>query len=146
MTAGPWLPISLKSYSVCISDLYPQATVDSDLAPHLTVELSMKGELTRVSTIRCSLLDCEGTEAVNVEISPKSSSSIRHSFSTFPSVKLWWPVGYGEPNLYSLTATLMDEASGRIDFFASMFHLNEQFRPDTFSISRLRPSDLDEWL
>ncbi|KZS93857.1 glycoside hydrolase [Sistotremastrum niveocremeum HHB9708] len=110
MTAGPWLPISLKSYSVCISDLYPQATVDSDLVPHLTVELSMKGELTRVSTIRCSLLDCEGTEAVNVEISPKSSSSIRHSFSTLPSVKLWWPVGYGEPNLYSLTATLIDEA------------------------------------
>lgn len=145
MTVGPYLPITLKSYSATIDSIYPRTFISASSLPHPTgkptatfkLQLSMLGQKEDVASISVSLQGGEGfkTTLKDTQISVKDIQDIFNpKTSTFNVVEwgfsegeidLWWPVGYGQPTLYSVLVSLKDTVSlflhGEITVYGSSY-------------------------
>jgi len=102
-TCGPWRPIRLETYQARIADLRIDYGLDAKLA-------SASGQLTA---------KVEGSGARSVafevrmgeEVAFERSVDVRGDAATVDfavdRVRLWYPHGYGEQPLYTVTATLL---------------------------------------
>ncbi|KAF8325256.1 beta-mannosidase [Cantharellus anzutake] len=112
LTVGPWKPICLHSYTWCLEEVNIASTVASDLSVAFTVHAKATKSAVasslqaRVSICgspqplafrqRTSSLDAEGKSSVCFSASPKE-------------LELWWPLGYGKQNLYTISVELLAE-------------------------------------
>ncbi|MFM9921026.1 glycoside hydrolase family 2 protein [Lacisediminihabitans sp. H27-G8] len=105
-TSGIWRPVTIESFSVArIKSVRPVATVGDTGAGGMVVvhvELARPGDadLALVATI----------DGHTVELALEPGQTDATLIIDLPSVKRWWPRGYGEPNLYELSVTLHDNA------------------------------------
>lgn len=116
--------------AVHIRELYFDYVVEEDLA---LVKLDLSIELSSVSNgvFEWSLVGPSG-EVVDGESISLDSQSLVDGFCEVHEPDLWWPRGYGEPSMYSLTVSLHDEEgvvldsrSKQIGFRTSKLVMNE---------------------
>ncbi|KIK67972.1 glycoside hydrolase family 2 protein [Collybiopsis luxurians FD-317 M1] len=110
MTCGIYRPVILTTYSVCIDDMATSAFVDDDLSCSLKVDVSFKGDLSAVRKLEVVLQDEQEhiIKTANIlvqEVIP--SSTLVHWTFNAGEVLLWWPVGYGEQNLYKVELSVL---------------------------------------
>ncbi|KAK6528770.1 hypothetical protein TWF694_004007 [Orbilia ellipsospora] len=115
ITCGPWRDIRLEEYSARLSDLVAsvqladdnkQATVtvtahvdspkDANIAGAAKVALSIAGD----NNVSGSTLPLESTAEIKADGSSVATFKI-------DDPALWWPHGYGDQNLYTVTASLL---------------------------------------
>ncbi|KAJ3863761.1 glycoside hydrolase [Lentinula novae-zelandiae] len=113
MTCGIYRPVLLSSYSVCIDDIFTKASVDDDLTCSLEVDVSLRGQLTGIDKCRVVLKDLEKNvvraEDILTEGESKTSRTVVSWNFDEDEVRLWWPVGYGEQNLYTVELTILNQ-------------------------------------
>ncbi|KAJ3932534.1 MAG: glycoside hydrolase [Lentinula lateritia] len=113
MTCGLYRPVVLSSYSVCIDDIFTKASVDDDLTCSLEVDVSLRGRLTGIDKYRVVLKDSEENvvraEDILTEGESKTSRTVVSWNFDEDEVRLWWPVGYGEQNLYTVELTILNK-------------------------------------
>ncbi|KAF7715939.1 Beta-mannosidase [Penicillium ucsense] len=105
MTAGIWRPVALEAYTARVIDLWPQTQLASD---HRSAEFTAVAKFENASsgdfTAKFSL-SLDGTEVAAEEV-PVSSKNEARMTVTVDSPKLWWPHGYGEQTLYTISVSL----------------------------------------
>lgn len=108
MTAGPWRPVYLHSYSTRIKDLRISSNVNSDLAVDLDVSISLDAPLSGAADI--VLLDESGNVVVKKDdVKLDNGYTKEHFHLEKGEVELWYPVGYGKQPLYSVKVKVKDE-------------------------------------
>ncbi|KAF8073394.1 glycoside hydrolase [Lyophyllum atratum] len=120
MTVGPYRPITLKTYSARLSEVHTRASVSFDEtsgapSPILKVDVKLDGSLDPelVHSLEVVLKDTVGKEIRRgqVALQDASATSVVRDAVVWnlesEEVKLWWPVGYGEQNLYNVEANLV---------------------------------------
>lgn len=119
LTAGPYLPIYLETYSARLDNLH----IWSDLAidhssADVSVDVQVVGE--GAETIAVKVLAKDGTEVESTTVSLNGSkkSLVKVSLS---SPRLWWPNGQGEAYLYTINVSLLNSASNVLDFSNQKF-------------------------
>ncbi|EHL01058.1 (Trans)glycosidase [Glarea lozoyensis ATCC 20868] len=106
MTCGPWRPINLEIFSSRVADLYFTSEVDKSLkSAKFHAKADIEGDATEVR-FEVSL-DGKTVASETVQAAKGHAS---HNF-VLEDPKLWYPIRYGEQPLYSVTATLIQEAS-----------------------------------
>lgn len=117
MTCGPYRPVKLITYTARIVDLNTRATVSSELSASLKIDASFLGDVSAIKGITAILKDSAGNiikESENALILDKANDGKKDIISWDlgkDTVKLWWPVGYGSQELYTLEVLLIGEAS-----------------------------------
>ncbi|TFK75967.1 glycoside hydrolase family 2 protein [Pluteus cervinus] len=121
MTTGPWKPISLHSYTTRISDLDIRSQVSEDLSVKLSAKISSSD--TQSATAVFTLEKPGGGVEVEKEVVIEGGSAELALEWASGKLDLWYPVGYGEQPLYTVTVklndkngTLLDSKSLRIAF------------------------------
>lgn len=105
MTAGPWRPIHLHSYSTRIKDLRVSSNVNSDLAVDLDVSLLLDAPSTGTADV--VLLNSSNHVVVNKNDIKLGNGDIKERFHLAKEdVELWYPVGYGKQPLYSVRVAI----------------------------------------
>ncbi|KAJ7597793.1 glycoside hydrolase [Mycena floridula] len=119
MTCGPYRPINLRTYTSRIAEVQTHALV-TDLttsATQLKVDVTIDGELESDSYLSVLFRQAnkEGAEIYREDkVVVKSIGKIKDAITcNSENVKLWWPLGYGEQNLYLVAVSLCD-AKGNI--------------------------------
>ncbi|EJD48259.1 glycoside hydrolase [Auricularia subglabra TFB-10046 SS5] len=110
LCAGPWLPIHLKTYHAAFDEVYAAASVSGNLESSLRLDVSLKGGVEAADAVRAVLRDASGTvvaEVVQKIVDPKNGKGLVKWDLGTDKVKLWWPVGYGAQNLYTVETTLL---------------------------------------
>ena len=108
LTAGPWRPVRIETYSARISELYCPIEVASDL-DHATIQAHVTCELG--SSVQASDLSLQLTlyapdgERIDEHTLPMTGNTIHATFE-LDAPQLWWPRGYGEQPLYRVVAAL----------------------------------------
>ncbi|KAG9000995.1 hypothetical protein FRB90_011697, partial [Tulasnella sp. 427] len=128
MTAGPWRPIYLKSYSAAINALNVSAEVDQKLNMSLKASLRLPDGSNTAHTASFSLVDSTGKviKASSKDVSQKKNSGPEAELAwkfAEGETELWWPVHYGKQTLYTLQVrlhaqdgTVLDEKTKRVGF------------------------------
>lgn len=108
VTAGPWLPIHIESYTSRIDNVY----ITSDLATdHNSAEISVAVETsTKISgSAELEILD------ENQQVVSKLTGEIVDGKTTFKTTiknpSLWWPNGEGAATLYTAAVKLLNNTS-----------------------------------
>jgi len=112
MTCGVYRAVSLTTYTTRISEVFTRATVTSS-GPALQVDLDLAGSSGGVKA-KAILKDLSGAVIKSEELLLKNDglkSEKVIDWKLNDAVKLWWPTGYGEQNLYILEVTLLDSVS-----------------------------------
>ncbi|KAG6814920.1 hypothetical protein H0H93_011645 [Arthromyces matolae] len=131
MTAGPYRPITLTTYSARLTEIKTRALVESDketglLSPTLKLNVVLEGSPV-YEGLEVILKDTNGkeikTQRVELQSRITNLQDVVHWELASDDVKLWWPVGYGEQNLYDVTVVLtgpnqqiLDTQTKRIGF------------------------------
>ncbi|KAL5495319.1 hypothetical protein ACEPAI_782 [Sanghuangporus weigelae] len=122
LTAGPYRPISLFTYTARISDLNSQAVVSASLLPSLAVELALRGNVKSVADVTVALRTRSGRIIKEQTINghqlfpgPNASAELVSWSFGMSEVQLWWPTGYGTQELYEVEVTLLGENSSILD-------------------------------
>ncbi len=98
ITAGPYLPIFLDTYTTRIEDLYITSTLAPDHpSAELSVTVKLSGAGTGTTTVKIS--NTSGKKVAEGTVQGSSKFVIKNP-------DLWWPNGHGEQPLYTATATL----------------------------------------
>jgi hypothetical protein len=132
MTCGPYRSVQLVQYMARISYVYAKACVSEELKPSLGVDLSIIGRHEMVQSIRSRLVDLQGN------ILKECLSNVDRSLASGPVlnivagidwywdltglVKLWWPVGYGDPALYVLELEILDIVRTNVSILFGAVH------------------------
>ena len=104
ITAGPWKPIVLETFTSKIVDVWVEYDLDEALKQvDGTVFVELEGEGSLYGTI-CK----DGVEIETLSTWQKQNGerNILTAPFSLPSASLWWPRGYGAQALYTITATL----------------------------------------
>jgi beta-mannosidase len=105
VTAGIWRPVMLISYSTRLSHTSFVSRVENSHEGHVRIVGKLRGGET--GTLR---ILCEGTELASLKATTEFDCDV-----ALGAVDLWWPRGYGEQPLYTLTLELLDEGGVVID-------------------------------
>lgn len=108
MTAGPWRPIHLHSYTTHIQDFRVSSKVDSELAVDVDVSLSLDGP-TSGSAVSVFLLDPFGNKIQKSDKPLDGRDTSAHFHLNKGDVELWYPVGYGKQPIYSVRVEVKDQ-------------------------------------
>ena len=124
MTAGPYRPISIKSYTASIGNMYARASVDlaglsQGLSPVFTlavdlVILGAPGTAIGTSVIIRRRGSSNPIDEATIQPSSPFQPGVLiadHAKFVFTNneVELWWPVGYGQQPLYEVEVLLKDK-------------------------------------
>lgn len=114
MAVGPYRPIFIKSYSVCIEDLAVTPQVSSKLQTSLDACITLAGVASIVRSFTASISDSEGKiirkttrELTDSELA-LGEASLDWEFSD-GEIELWWPAKYGKQTLYTFEAMALDK-------------------------------------
>lgn len=130
MTCGPYRAITLKAYTASIAEVHTRAYATRYISSHgslvpslkLDVTLDLDSALAMAKSLSITLKDLGGsvikTEVVSLNGNVGTSLLVKdviHWELAQDGVKLWWPVGYGEQNLYNLEVILLGPVSSSHD-------------------------------
>ncbi|KAJ3041545.1 hypothetical protein HDV00_009020 [Rhizophlyctis rosea] len=112
LTAGPWRQVRLEIY---------QARIE-DLAVHVDVNEALKASL----SVDAAIEHPADGQSVKVEVAAPNGDVVHsatvtlsggHGLDSFSmeNPQLWWPFGYGEHPLYTVTVTLLDKEGKTLD-------------------------------
>lgn len=105
MTAGIWRAVRLEVYSARISNLWPQTRLATD---YQTAEVTALAEVESFvdgdHTVQFTL-SLKGNEIASQDILVSGKTTQVTFRVNHP--ELWWPHGYGEQNLYEVSASLL---------------------------------------
>ncbi|KAH9938328.1 glycoside hydrolase family 2 protein [Fomitopsis serialis] len=104
MTAGPWKPIKLETYTARISDVDIRARVAEDLSATLESIASVSLKAADGSLV-------SGQNSVRIAQSG-AKATFKMSAGTY---ELWYPVGYGKQPLYTVEITVADQHGNQLD-------------------------------
>ncbi|KZT72528.1 glycoside hydrolase family 2 protein [Daedalea quercina L-15889] len=114
MTAGPWKPIKLETYTARISDVDVRARVAEDLSATLDVSFTLTREDHSIASV--SLRAADGSLVAgqnNVRIAQSGAqATFKMSAGTY---ELWYPVRYGRQPLYTVEITVADQHGSQLD-------------------------------
>ncbi|CAG0919271.1 unnamed protein product [Notodromas monacha] len=122
-SVGIWKSVRLEAFSSCVirdvkvsmTPVLPDEVESSDWTVQLRVHLEAATSEVMQSTLRWSMpeLELEGTQQGSVTPSADFEVVMAANFnvSKEQGLKLWWPNGYGEQNLYTLEVTYLDGSS-----------------------------------
>jgi beta-mannosidase len=116
VTEGIWRPVRLEAWdNVRLADFHvSQDKIGADAAA-LTAQFDVKVDHPERLTLKIEATGPDGEALLpvsqTVEATP-GDNQLRVPIS-IAKPKLWWPVGYGAPNLYRVSATVTD-ASGEV--------------------------------
>jgi beta-mannosidase len=117
MTAGPYRPISLRTYTARITDVDAHAAVSEILAPSLQVGISVAGTISAAHFARIHLMTFDGAtvreETVRVDSKTKLDHLLRWDLQS--QVDLWWPIGYGSQARYTVEVSLLTSDGSILD-------------------------------
>ncbi|WP_327004652.1 glycoside hydrolase family 2 protein [Dactylosporangium sp. NBC_01737] len=109
VTAGIWQRIGLQEWSRArLAEVRPLVTVDGGdgvADVHVTVERAGDDPLTLTATVA-------GVTATATIPAGETEATVR---VRVPSVRLWWPRGFGAPDRYDLTVSLASSDGGLLD-------------------------------
>jgi beta-mannosidase len=109
MTVGPWKPITLQSYGNRIVDIDIRTDVSESLDVKLSAEITFAEKKPGFTT-----LTLKGQDSVLSAPTSSFGTESGHAKVVLDfkagDLKLWYPVGYGEQALYTVTIELTDEA------------------------------------
>lgn len=110
-TCGPWRPIILEEYSTKLSDLWCRITIDTD---NETASVRVAAETEGCNaddTIRLIITDPAGKATGRAGIFPVNENSVNTTVE-IQDARFWWPIGYGQHPLYTVSAELLREVWG----------------------------------
>ena len=108
MTAGPWKPIRLETYTTRISDVDIRPRVDEKLSATIDVAFELSKDDHSIANV--SVKDPEGKVIVDQSNLPIKSQRAEAHFKLSPGVfELWYPVGYGKQPLYTVEVEIKDK-------------------------------------
>lgn len=106
MTIGPWKPIKLHTYDVCLADVDIRNVVSETLDVKMSVGLSLSDKLpgSALMTLKNPQGDIVRKEKIEIE------SGNAHTEFEFSSgeLQLWYPVHYGQQPLYNIVIAVCD--------------------------------------
>ncbi|KAG6856280.1 hypothetical protein H0H87_005890 [Tephrocybe sp. NHM501043] len=115
MTAGPYRPITLKTYSARLNEVHTRASVSFHKitgvsASYLKVDVIIEGSAIS-EAVEVVLKDSAGKELKRERVVLKENATtvcdlVAWNLSS-EDVRPWWPVGYGEQNLYDVQVSLI---------------------------------------
>jgi len=142
MTCGPYRPITLTTYTLRIKDVHAKTKVlsqpDGRTRLTLNVDVILVGRTSpSVHGLVVKLLNKNGDIVMSgkANVLPNSKDAIDSPEGVVHTdivvwkdlqdvgVELWWPVGYGEQNLYTVDVTLFGQV--RPMFFSSLLLLTD---------------------
>ncbi len=118
LTAGPWKPVVLDCYDVCIEECSVWSRLEDDLcSAHLTIQVVVGGEVTNTLRLETLIVDPSGRTREFEQVSSLLSASKRKSITTLKvsDPQLWWPARYGHQNMYKVRITLRYESGDVAD-------------------------------
>lgn len=112
MTAGPWKPVSLKTYVARIDDVWAQSEVSQDLSSVSgSIFARVAGVPSQDAQVSVALsLDGQTVFQQAVDVALAKDGLIKVPFK-LEKPKLWYPKGYGSQPRYQLDAKLYHKAS-----------------------------------
>ncbi|KIM32355.1 glycoside hydrolase family 2 protein [Serendipita vermifera MAFF 305830] len=119
MSVGPWKPIKVNTYTKRIIELDTSAEVDvsrsqSRLSLHVSIDNTANSDSSLHITLRKKGAPVkEANLALNGEKNPLLCS-LQWGFGPH-EIALWWPVGYGSPDLYDLEINLRNNNGDVLD-------------------------------
>ena len=107
MCAGIWRPVRLEVYSVRIADLRTDITIQDDYK-QATVQASaqLEGFETQSDHIQAKVTVSLGDKAISSSqavVTPHGKATAKLEI---PQPELWWPNGYGDQPLYTVSLTI----------------------------------------
>ncbi|EEB97024.1 hypothetical protein MPER_03741 [Moniliophthora perniciosa FA553] len=121
-TCGPYRPVTLRSYDVSISDIYPHGIVTNGKEMAFKLDVTLKGNLNNAKSLKVSLARRNGSSVIKSADVPLSlSEEGEHEVKDIlhwphlekEGVELWWPAGYGSQMLYDVKVDVVD-AQGQV--------------------------------
>ncbi|KAF9923389.1 hypothetical protein FBU30_006545 [Linnemannia zychae] len=114
---GIWKPISIKLYNLgVITKTWSLLTSFDNAIDGWSVQLTISLSATTEQNLQLKV--CLDNGLANNEYTFKIGAgdhTLKHSFTIDKNlVKMWWPRGYGDQNLYNIDATLLDDEGTNI--------------------------------
>lgn len=123
LTAGPYLPVSLKVYDARIEHVHivPSLAEDHSSASVAIEVTVMQAKSDSSLQVEVDIVDAEGTSVGTATIPISASDSVATTSVSITTPKLWWPNGQGEQHLYTAKARLVSSSSTTIDTVDTKF-------------------------
>ncbi|KAH9480071.1 Beta-mannosidase B [Psilocybe cubensis] len=155
MTCGPYRPITLVTYTSRILDFHTRTAVDikSDgtFTAALKVDINLEGtqipgsalvitlEDSKRQVIKLERVEVNGWDSGESHSNFVQKSAVEWSNLQNDTIDLWWPVGYGKPNLYNIKVVLVtpndaviDERCQRFGFRTAQLIQEPLLEPDQY--------------
>ncbi|HUJ32142.1 MAG TPA: LamG-like jellyroll fold domain-containing protein [Candidatus Acidoferrum sp.] len=139
---GIWQPVTLVAAGdVKIGDAQVVTSLPLPDTSTANVEITVPLENTSGTTVHGTLHASFGETTVGKDLTlPPGASAVRLAASEFPQLtvqhpRLWWPNGYGRPDLYHLKLTFNENGQT-----SDTKHLNFGIREITYELSLLDPT------
>lgn len=108
MTAGIWRDVRLEVYNARIADIWAEIKLSADHgAAHVIAHAEIESSHALKEYQGAFSLTFKGEELSRQIVPLKFDGKYTTTFNV-DQPKLWWPNGYGEPNLYELSFTITD--------------------------------------
>jgi beta-mannosidase len=129
LTCGPYRPITLKTYTARIADVHTRASVSFNndtgaFLPVLKLDVALEGSFPAglTQSLLVTLKDTQGNEIRNQQLPLQGDSDELLKDAVVwklgnNGVNLWWPVGYGEQNLYDVEVILLSQVRLGVPIF-----------------------------
>ncbi|KAL1962652.1 hypothetical protein VTN77DRAFT_9286 [Rasamsonia byssochlamydoides] len=102
LTCGPWRPIYLEAFTARISDLGIDLVVNDGLdAAMVNIAVELEGNAAKGAAVQVAISDPEGNPFSQTVIQGSGSCTF-----TIQDPRLWYPIGYGNQPLYSISAAI----------------------------------------